>query len=109
MADSDSDSASVDVTTVTTVHGLVVDEHVLFSFAALCQATGAAGTQVQALVAEGLLLPTGTGPEDWQFDGPSLLRARNALRLAHELALSLHGVAIVMDLLAQIEVLKCRR
>ncbi len=105
MADSD----FLSVTTLTTVRSLVVDEHVVFSFAALCQATGAAGTQVQALVAEGLLLPTGTGPQDWQFTGPSLLRARNALRLAHELELSLHGAAIVMDLLAEIERLKGRR
>jgi chaperone modulatory protein CbpM len=105
MADSDSFS----VTTVTTVRSLVVDEHVVFSLTALCQATGAASTQVQALVAEGLLQPTGHGPEDWQFSGPSLLRARNALRLARELELSLHGAAIVIDLLAEIEVLRATR
>jgi chaperone modulatory protein CbpM len=107
MADPDSFS----VTTLTTVQSLLVDEHVVFSFTALCQAIGAGmpGAEVEALVAEGLLLPTGTGPDDWQFTGPSLQRARNALRLARELELSLHAAAIVMDLLAEIQTLRARR
>lgn len=113
MADSDSFAVTTLTTgtTVTAVHSLVVDEHVVFSFTALCQAIGEAmpATQVQALVTEGLLQPTGDGPHDWQFSGPSLLRARHALRLARELELSLHGAAIVMDLLAEIAALKARR
>ena len=94
---------------VTTACSQVVDEHVVFTFTALCRASGADFTQVQALVAEGLLSPTGSGPQDWQFSGPSLPQTRAALRLARELELSLHGAAIVMDLLAEIEVLKARR
>ena len=87
---------------------LVVEEHVVFSFTALSRASGADDTQVLALVAEGLLNPTGHGPHDWQFSGSSLPCARSALRLARELELSVHGVAIVMDLMAQIEALKAR-
>ena len=94
---------------VTSAESLVVEEHVVLTFTALCRASGAASTQVQALVAEGLLHPTGNGPEDWQFSGPSLLHARKALRLARELELSLHGAAIVLNLLAEIEALKARR
>jgi chaperone modulatory protein CbpM len=94
---------------VTTTPSLLVDEHVIFSFTALCRASGADEEQLQALVAEGLLQPSGEGPEDWQFSGPSLRRARHALRLARELELSLHAAAIVMDLLAEIEVLRAPR
>lgn len=94
---------------VTTAASLVVEEHVVFTFTALCRASGADVAQVQALVAEGLLSPTGSGPDDWQFSGPSLLRARSTLRLARELDLNLHGAAIVMSLLAEIEALKARR
>jgi chaperone modulatory protein CbpM len=97
------------ITSLTTVQSLVVEEHLVFSFAALCKASGADDAQVHGLVADGLLVPTGGGPNDWQFSGPSLLRARSALRLARELDISLHGAAIVMDLLAQIEMLKARR
>jgi chaperone modulatory protein CbpM len=94
---------------VTTAESLVVEEHVVFSFTALCRASGADDSQVHALVAEGLLHPTGKGPEDWQFSGSSLPQTRRALRLARELELSLHAAAIVMDLLAQIDALKLRR
>jgi chaperone modulatory protein CbpM len=97
------------VSIVTTAQSLVVEEHVVFSFSALCRASGADDLQLQALVDEGLLHPSGSGPQDWQFSGVSLLRARRALRLAHELDLSLHGTAIVMALLAEIEDLKTRR
>jgi chaperone modulatory protein CbpM len=87
---------------LTTAHSLVVEEYVVFTFTDLCRASGAHDTQVLALVEEGLLEPTGSSPQDWQFSGPSLQRARSALRLARELELSLHGAAIVMDLLDQI-------
>lgn len=87
---------------------LVVEEHVVFTVTALCRASGSDLAQVQALVAEGLLSPTGSGPQDWQFSGPALRQARIALRLARELELSLHGAAIVINLLAEIEMLKAR-
>lgn len=88
--------------------GLVVEEHVAFTFTALCHASGADAAQLQALVDEGLLQPTGGSPADWQFSGDALARARKALRLAYELDLGLSGAAIVMDLLAEIEVLRTR-
>ena len=36
------------------------------------------------------------GPEDWRFEGPSLRRARAALRLARDLELGVAGTALVM-------------
>lgn len=86
--------------------GIVVEEHVVFTFTALCRASGADPEQLQALVGEGLLNPTGQGPDDWQFSGNALPRARTALRLARDLELGLPGAAIVMDLLAEIEILR---
>lgn len=92
----------------TAAEGLVVEEHVIFTLTTLCRASGADRQQVQALVVEGLLHPTGHGPEDWRFSGPSLPMARTALRLSRDLELGLSGAAIVMDLLAEIEALKSR-
>ena len=88
--------------------GIVVEEHVVFTFTALCRASGADAAQLQALVGEGLLEPAGHGPDDWQFNGNALPRALTALRLARDLELGLSGVAIVMDLLAEIETLRSR-
>ncbi|MEO6276777.1 chaperone modulator CbpM [Roseateles sp.] len=86
----------------------VVEEQVAFDLPALCRASGADAAQLQALVEEGLLHPTGRGPIDWQFSGEALARTRKVLRLAHELDLGLHGAAVVLALLAEIERLRSR-
>lgn len=91
-----------------TVETLVVEEQVSFGIAALCHASGADRSQVQALVAEGLLQPTGAGPADWLFWGEALPQTRRALRLARDLELDLAAVALVLDLLAEIDQLRSR-
>jgi chaperone modulatory protein CbpM len=58
---------------------------------------------VHELVGEGLLQPAGPGPDAWQFGGDALPQTRRALRLARDLELSPSGVAVVLDLLAEIE------
>lgn len=87
---------------------VVLEDHVSFTLTALCQACGADQEQVLALVDEGLLQPKGQSPQDWCFSGDALPQARRALRLARDLELSLPGVALVMDLLAEIERLRSR-
>jgi chaperone modulatory protein CbpM len=98
----------MDDTTGPARDGIVVEEHIVFSFEELCRASGAASVQLQALVDEGLLYPTGRGPQDWRFAGPSLATARTALRLTRELGVELASVALVMDLLAEIALLRAR-
>jgi chaperone modulatory protein CbpM len=87
---------------------VVVEEHVSFILLALCQASGADPAQVHALVGEGLLQPAGRGPADWRFSGDALPQTRKALRLASGLDIGLPGVAIVLELLAEIERLRRR-
>lgn len=94
--------------TTRTVDVLVVEEELVFSLAALCQASGAQAWQVQALVVEGVLQPSGPRPEDWRFGGVALQRTRLALRLARDFELPVPGVAIVMDLLLEIDTLRAR-
>jgi chaperone modulatory protein CbpM len=98
----------LDVISIDALSGLIVEEHVVFSLAGLCRASGADADEVGALVLEGLLQPSGNSPADWQFPGPALPRARIALRLARDLELSWSGAAIVMDLLSEIEGLRSR-
>jgi chaperone modulatory protein CbpM len=88
---------------------VVVEEQVLFTLPALCQASGAAQEQVHALVDEGLLQPQGQGPQDWHFAGDALPRTRRALRLARDFGLDLAAVALVMELLAEIALLRSRQ
>ncbi len=93
---------------VRTTETVVVEEHVSFTLAALCQASGAEQELVHALVGEGLLQPAGQGPDGWRFSGDALPQTRTALRLARDLELTLPGVAMVMELLAEIERLRSR-
>lgn len=91
---------------IITTATVVVEEQVSFTLVSLCRASGADAGQVHALVDEGLLLPQGQGPAAWQFGGDALPRTRRALRLAGDFELSLSGVALVLDLLAEIDRLR---
>jgi chaperone modulatory protein CbpM len=89
-----------------TTHCVVVEDEVSFSLAQLCQASGAEAEQLIVLVREGVLAPSGSGPQDWRFPGPSLRRARKALRLARDFELGLPGASLVMELLDEIDQLR---
>lgn len=87
---------------------VVVEEHVSFTLSALCQASGTQPELVHGLVGEGLLQPTGQGPDDWRFSGDALPQTRKALRLARDFELDLAAVGLVMELLAEIDRLRSR-
>ena len=93
---------------VLATQAVVVEEQMSFTLSALCQASGAEPELVHALVGEGLLQPAGQGPQDWRFSGDALPQARRALRLTRDLELDLAAVALVMDLLAEIDRLRSR-
>ena len=88
--------------------GILVEEEVVFSLSGLCQAAGASPDQVLGLVDEGVLQPTGNAPQHWTFAGPSLRTTRAALRLNSDLALGTAGVALVLELLDEIDSLRAR-
>ncbi len=87
---------------------VVVEDQVVFTLTALCRASGAEDEQVRALVFEGVLLPSGQRPDEWRFEGHALRRTRTALRLARDLELGFPALAVVMDLLAEVEHLRAR-
>ena len=87
---------------------MIVDDQMLFTLVELCRACNATSAQLTVLVEEGVLEPIGGAPEDWRFPGPSLSRARTALRLAQDLDLGGPGIALVLDLLDEIESLRAR-
>lgn len=86
----------------------IVDDQLLFTLAELCRACDATGAQLTLLVEVGVLEPIGSNPENWRFPGSSLPRARTALRLARDLELEGPGIALVLDLLDEIESLRAR-
>jgi chaperone modulatory protein CbpM len=92
----------------TTFDAVVVEGDTAFTLPALCRACGLESTQLMALVDEGVLDPVGQSPQDWLFDGSSLRTALAARRLMRDLDMDLAGVAMVLDLLAEIATLRSR-
>lgn len=84
----------------------VVEEDLNLTLVELCRATRAAEEQVQLWVLEGVLAPEGDAPEAWRFTGPSLRRARLAQTLSNELGINPPGVALALDLLEELAVLR---
>jgi chaperone modulatory protein CbpM len=92
----------------TVIEAVVVEHDHRFTFAELCRACAAQPSFVAALVDEGLLQPRGSGPDDWQFEGAALARARTAWRLSRDLQLGVDAMALVLKLLDDIDALESR-
>lgn len=74
----------------------------------LCQVCGVETTVIVEFVSEGILEVQGQRQEEWYFTGVSVKRVRTALRLQQDLDLNLPGVALVLDLLDELEELRRR-
>ena len=93
---------------MTLIQGVIVEEEVLFTLVELCQACNIEEEHVRAWVVEGVLEPIGESPQEWCFKGSSLRRARLAWRLSHDLDINPPGVALALDLLDEIAMLRAR-
>lgn len=87
---------------------VVIDEVCMLSFEEMCNACDCAAQVLQDLVDEGVLQPHGAEARLWHFRGPSLGRARRALRLMRDLELNPPAVALVLDLLDENAALRAR-
>lgn len=93
-------------TKLSVTQGVLVEESLEFTLVELSRACRADSAQLAFLVTEGVLTPSGDDPQHWRFAGTSLRRARAALRLSHDLELNPAGVALVLDLLDEIDALR---
>lgn len=90
------------------VTGILLDEQVYYSLKDVCHVCGCQTEWVVALVEQGVLHPTGGARKTWQFPGSSLHTAMKARRLQRDLDLNLSSIALVLDLLEEIESLRAR-
>ncbi|MGF1625277.1 MAG: chaperone modulator CbpM [Alphaproteobacteria bacterium] len=63
---------------------------------------------ISTLVEEGVLQPQGGSQAEWRFSGRVLHRAAKAVRLQRDLDVNAHAIALIMDLLDEIESLRSR-
>ena len=94
--------------TTKTLTGLLLDEQAELSLHDLCHACSTSTEWVIELVDEGVLEPIGHEQAQWRFSGPSLLRARAAMRMQHDLEINLAGIALALDLIEEIEAMRER-
>ena len=91
-----------------TLTGILLDEQAQLSLHDLCHACSTSTEWVVELVDEGVLEPIGHEQAHWRFSGPSLLRARAAMRMQHDLQINLAGIALALDLIEEIEAMRER-
>jgi chaperone modulatory protein CbpM len=91
-----------------TLTGILLDEQAELSLHDLCHACSTSTEWVVELVDEGVLEPMGHEQAHWRFSGPSLLRARSAMRMQQDLQINLAGVALALDLMEEIEAMRER-
>ena len=86
--------------------GVLLDERAELSLHDLCHACSTSTEWFIELVDEGVLEPSGHEQAQWRFSGPSLLRARAAMRMQQDLHINLAGVALALDLMEEIEAMR---
>ena len=92
----------------TTLVGTILEEEVVLSLAEVCRASRLSAERVIEMAEEGIIEPVGRTPENWRFRGASLRRLRCAMRLEEDLGVNTAGIALVLDLMDELERLRAR-
>lgn len=95
-------------TTTRTVVGTILEEEVVLTLDELTEASRLSSERVVELVQEGVIEPDGNTPESWRFRGVELRRVRCARRLERDLGVNAPGIALALDLLEELKVLRER-
>src|SRR5262249_10138785 len=80
-----------------------VEQGVLYTFHELCISCNVSPDWVAGLVEQGAIEAVGPTRQEWQFTALSLIRIAKAKRLERDLDLNLPGIALVLDLLDQLD------
>lgn len=84
-------------------------EEITLTDAELCEICGIEAIQLNDLIAYEILLPRGKARDNLLFDMDQLIRLRKALRLQRDLEVNYAGIALVMDLLEELEELRATK
>ena len=86
----------------------IVDVEAICSVEELCLACNVDAEWIAELVGHGTIEPFGQTRSEWQFASLSVVRVAKAKRLERDLELNAAGVALVLDLLDEIDALRSR-
>jgi chaperone modulatory protein CbpM len=86
--------------------GIIIEEQTRLSLRELCDACAVHVEFITELVDEGVIEPCGIDKSHWYFSGISLQRIRRAKRLQQDLGVNLAGVALALDLIEELQLLR---
>lgn len=90
------------------ISGTILDEDMECSLQELSRICNIEIELVREMVEEGLIRPRGSEPTHWRFTAIEIRRVQTSLRLQKDLRINLPGCALILDLLEEIEELRCR-
>lgn len=90
------------------ISGTILDEDLECTLHDLCTMCNIPVEIVHDMIKEGLISPEGSEPMHWRFTAIEIRRVQTSLRLQRDLRINLPGCALVLDLLDEIEELRCR-
>ena len=93
---------------LTSIRSEVLTEGEMCTLEQLCLSCNVAADWIVELVEHGVIEPVGQTKIDWQFTRLSIVRVAKAKRLERDLELNAPGVALVLDLLDEIDHLRSR-
>lgn len=90
------------------LEGTILEEQEFLSMGEICRMCRVHADYVLDLVEYGILEPVNRDPQRYHFHGECVIRIRKAMRLQSDMDINLAGVAMILDLLAEITELKSR-
>lgn len=88
--------------------GETIGTAAVYSLEELCQSCQGDVAWISELVEQGIIEPQGRSPSEWRFSSVSVVLAAKAKRFDRDLGLNPAGIALVFDLLNEIERLHAR-
>ncbi len=85
---------------------IVLDDSTTWGIAEICTLCRVENELIHEMVNEGVLIPEGTSPETWRFNGLAVKKIQVTLRLQNDLRVNLPGAALVLDLLEELDELR---
>jgi chaperone modulatory protein CbpM len=86
----------------------LVDAETLHSIDELCLVCNVRTSWVKELIEHGVIEPIGPVSADWRFTSLSIVRVAKAKRLERDLSLNVPSLAVVLDLLDEIDDLRAQ-
>lgn len=88
--------------------GELLDDQVEFTLSELCFSINCNEDWIFQLVEEGVIEPKNDSDKNLKFSGTNLKKVHSAMRLEHDLGINIAGVALVLDLVEEIEQLRLK-